>query len=155
MAEFGRADLLRIYDSAGVTHHRWQSYFAHHVITHDGHPWLFMPFSGSGLTGGTTGDEGGFSLSLPAVPAVIACARSSQAQGWRWEFTSYQFTTTGQEASLPDARRVMGTFTGTIVGASETLTTLRLELGSALAPVGASIPPRTMTTRLIGKGCRL
>ena len=44
---------------------------------------------------------------------------------------------------------------GEPVGGSGSLTELRLELGSLLSPVGATIPPRTFSTRLIGAGCRL
>jgi hypothetical protein len=42
-----------------------------------------------------------------------------------------------------------------VVGAGGAFESLRLELGSSLAPVGAQVPPRTFTTRLIGAPCKL
>ncbi len=71
-------------------------------------------------------------------------------EGHRWELTIYQFVP-GLEAQ----QVLVETFTGEIVGAVATLGGIRIDLGSSLSPVGAQIPPRTLTTNLMGKGCRL
>jgi len=42
-----------------------------------------------------------------------------------------------------------------VVGGGGKLTNVRINLGSALSPVGAQFPPRKFTTAIMGKGCRL
>ena len=49
----------------------------------------------------------------------------------------------------------IGLTRGQIVNASnDPITTIKLQLGSSLSPVGAMIPPRTATSRLIGPGMK-
>jgi hypothetical protein len=46
-------------------------------------------------------------------------------------------------------------FLGQVTGATATLTRMTIQLGSALDPVGYQVPPRSLTTLMIGVGCRL
>ena len=150
MSTIAQAQFLRIYTPAGSTLHRWQSYFNSSNVSLGGGDWIPQPFESSGITAGQTGDEGGVTLTLPAIPRVVDAVFAAIAGQHLWELTIYQFT----PGNFTE-RTVAATFTGSIVNSSSTITALTLELGSALEPVGAQIPPRTMTTRLIGKGCRL
>lgn len=155
MTAIASSQFLRISDAAGTAWHRWQSFYAHRSVTLNGQPWLFQPFEASALTIGQTGDEGGVTLELPATPLTLDAAAIAMAQGHVFELFSYEFTPTGTESAPPSSQQLVAQFAGEIVNASANLTGLRLELGSSLAPVGAQIPPRTFTTRLMGKGCRL
>jgi hypothetical protein len=42
-----------------------------------------------------------------------------------------------------------------VVGVSGSFTSIEMELGSSLSPVGAQVPPRTFSTQLIGAPCKL
>lgn len=150
MSSVAQSQFLRVYTVAGTTLHRWQSYYANEARTHAGASWVYLPFEASGITGGQTGDESGVTITLPALPFVADAVHLAIAESHRWELSIYQFTP-GLEAQ----QILAATFTGEITSASATLSALSIELGSSLSPVGAQIPPRTFTTRLIGKGCRL
>lgn len=150
MSSVAQSQFLRVFTAAGTTLQRWQSYYANQPRTHAGASWAYLPFEASGITGGQTGDEGGVTITLPAVPAVADAIHLAIADGHRWELSVYQFT-----PGLESQQQLAATFTGEITGASASLTAITIELGSTLSPVGAQIPPRTFTTRLIGKGCRL
>jgi hypothetical protein len=155
MTTFAQCQFLRIFDSVGVTWQRWQNYYAHRSITFQDAAWQFQQFDANGLIAGQTGDEGGVTINMPAFPLVVDALNVAMAQGQLLEVLAYQFIPTGNEASPPASQELIARFTGEIVNASATLTTMQVELGSSLSPVGAQIPPRTLTTRLIGKGCRL
>jgi len=150
MSTIAQAQFLRIYTPAGSTLHRWQSYYTTSTVSLDGGEWIPQGFESSGITAGQTGDEGGVTLTLPATPRVGDAVFAAVAGQHLFELTVYQFT-----PGAFNERTIAAAFTGSIVNSSSTITALTLELGSALEPVGAQIPPRTMTTRLIGKACRL
>ena len=150
MTVVSQSQFLRVYTADGETLHRWQAYYAHTTRQHLGVDWSYRPFDASGITIGQTGDESGVSISLPAVPDVVDAVELAITEGHRWELTIYQFVP-GLEAQ----QVLVETFTGEIVGAVATLGGIRIDLGSSLSPVGAQIPPRTLTTNLMGKGCRL
>lgn len=150
-----RSQYLRVFDAAGATYQRWQSYHAWTTVSWDSATWIYQPFQADGFTAGLTGDEGAITLTAPATPLVLDTVARALAQGHLLELKLYQFDPAGGDATPPAGQELIATFTGEIVGASESLTDMRIELGSSLAPVGAQIPPRTFVTRLIGKGCRL
>jgi hypothetical protein len=151
MTVASQSQFLRVYTATGgTTLHRWQSYYAYRTVEYNGANWVYLPFEASGITAGQTGDESGVSITMPALKDVVDAVESSIAFGYFWRLSIYQFTP-GLEAE----QVLIETFTGEIVGAVSTLSGIRIDLGSTLSPVGAQIPPRTLTTNLIGKGCRL
>lgn len=150
-----RSQFLRVFDAAGVTHHRWQSYYAWTTVSWDGGSWLYHPFESSGIVAGLTGDEGGMTITMPATPAALLVVDQAFVLRHRIELRIYQFEASINDASPPADQSLVAMFTGEAVGGSGSMTELQLQLGSLLSPVGATIPPRTFTTRLIGAGCRL
>lgn len=150
-----QSQFLRIHDPAGATYHRWQNFYAHQTVAWASSSWIYQPFTASGITSGATGDEGGVTISAPASPLVVDALQRAMDSGWLFTLQVYQFDAYDGVTAPLAGQTLVGTFTGEVVNAGGTLTELQLELGSSLSPVGAQIPPRTMTTRLIGKGCRL
>lgn len=150
-----RSQFLRVFDAAGVTHHRWQSYHVWTTVSWDSASWQYHPFESSGIVAGLTGDEGGMTITLPATPTALRMVDQALALRHRFELRIYQFQATTNDSAPPPGQSLVATFTGEPVTCSSTLTELRLELGSLLSPVGATIPPRTFSTRLIGVVCRL
>jgi hypothetical protein len=140
MTVVSQSQFLRVYTTAGATLHRWQSYYAHTTQQHAGALWSYLSFDASGITAGQTGDESGVTITIELAIT----------QSHLWELTIYQFTPGREQQQI-----LVETFTGEIVRAVATLGAMRIDLGSTLSPVGAQIPPRTLTSNLIGKGCRL
>ena len=70
------------------------------------------------------------------------------------ELTMLQFDSS-DAGEPPEDSSVIARFEGEAVGGSATLTRITMLVGSVLAPIGSQIPPRTITTNLIGKGCIL
>jgi len=149
-----QAHYLRTYDAVN-TYQRWQSFYVNQTVTWDGASWEFQPFEINGITAGSSGDEASVTLTLPALPALLTAAFDAKNLQRLVELKIYTFDPSIDDATPQAGQQLLVTFIGQVVDASATLSRINLALGSALAPVGASIPPRTMTTRLIGKGCRL
>jgi len=153
MAE-AQAHYLRIFDDSD-SYQWWQSYYVNQTVSWEGDDWEFAPFETGGITAGDSGDETGVSLVIPTLPALLEAAQDAMNLQRLLELRIYSFDPSIDDAEPQAEQVLLASFVGQIVDATATLTEMRLSLGSALAPVGASIPPRTMTTRLIGKGCRL
>jgi hypothetical protein len=149
-----QAQYLRIYD-ADDTYQRWQSFYVNQAVTWDGASWEFQPFETNGITAGLSGDETSVTLTMPALPALLEAANAARNLERLVELKIYTFDPAIDDEAPQAGQQLLATFIGQVVDASATLSQISLALGSALTPVGASIPPRTMTTRLIGKGCRL
>ena len=151
---FDLAQYLRIYD-AESTYQRWQGYYDQQTVTWEGADWIWTPFKTTGIMAGTTGDETAVTLTVPAIPRAISALYAAQNTGRFIELHTYQFDPANGDQQPQIDQSLVAIFRGQIVGGSASLTELRFQLGNALVPIGAQIPPRTMTTRLIGKGCRL
>lgn len=149
-----QSQFLRLFDD-GSTYQRWQSYYANATVTYDGSAWQFIPFSADGFTAGSSGEEASISITAPATSVVISAFQAAIRLGRLAELSIYQFDTTAGNNSPQAGQILVSRFTGQVVGGTATLTTLTLQLGSALAPIGVQIPPRKFTTAIMGKGCVL
>ncbi|MEB3301977.1 MAG: hypothetical protein VKN56_08410 [Cyanobacteriota bacterium] len=152
----GRALTLVIWSETGDVVAAYQSHWFG-VVTIAGRQFEHLPFEGSGIFQGHVSGEGATSVDLPATKANWDLCSRAMASGGRWlaQLELWEFPAAGSE-SLPPANMVrIGLTRGQIVSASnDPITTIRLELGSSLSPVGAMIPPRTATSRLIGPGMK-
>ena len=151
----GQAQYLWIYDVSGASYQRWQSYYANVTVNWGGYAWTFVPFIADGFTAGISGDEANVSVSAPATSLVISSFESAINAGALAELSIYEFDTTISNNAPQPGQQLVGRFTGQVIGGNAGLTTISLQLGSALSPVGAQIPPRNFSTAIMGKGCRL
>lgn len=149
-----QSQYLRIYDTAGVTYQRWQSYYASATVTWDGQQWDFVRFSADGFTAGLSGDEASITVSAPATSLVMQVFMDAIRDGHLVELKIYQFDTIYGNDTPQTGQELVASVTGQVVGGYGSLTTVTLQLGSALSPVGAQIPPRQFTTAIMGKGFR-
>ena len=147
-----QSQYLRLYDAQN-TYQRWQSYYVNITVTWDSAAWVYQAFSADGIAAGSTGDESGMTITLPATGLVMDAVDDAIANGWLADLSIYQFDSLLGNESPQAGQELIASFTGEIVGARATLTSITLELGSAVSPVGAQIPPRKLTTRIMGKGC--
>lgn len=149
-----QAQYLRIYDAAG-TYQRWQSYYGNATVNFDGAPWLYVPFSADGFSEGISGDEANISVQAPATAIVVTALEAAILNGRLVELSTYQFDPLLGNDAPQTGQTLVGRYVGQVAGGSGGLTTMAIQLGSAISPVGAQIPPRTFTTAIMGKGARL
>lgn len=150
-----QSQYLRIYDAAGVNYARWQSYYANTTVTWASNQWAYVPFSADGFTAGISGDETNITVTAPASSTVIDAFNEAIRNGQFVELSIYEFDTALNNNAPQASQILVGSATGQVVGGSSSLTRMTLQLGSALSPVGAQVPPRKFTTAIMGKGCRL
>ena len=150
-----QAQYLRIYDATGVTHQRWQSYYVNSTVTWSSAAWQYVAFAADGFTAGISGDETDISVTAPATTTVIAAFESAINNGRLVELGIYKFDTLLGNSTPQAGQQLVAAFTGQVIGGTGGLTNFAIQLGSALSPIGAQIPPRKLTTQLIGKGCKL
>jgi hypothetical protein len=150
-----QSQFLRIYDAAGTTYQRWQSFYSNAIVSWESAQWTYLAFTSSGVASGITGDEGGITITLPATAVVVQAVQLAIEQARLFDIRTYEFETATAGTSAPHASQTLiSRFLGEITDASEADFQFTLQLGSSLSPVGAQFPPRTLTTRLIGMGMR-
>lgn len=149
-----QSQFLRIYDGSN-TYQRWQSYYSNSTITLSGQRWDYQPFAASGFTSGVSGDEASISITAPATGPIIAAFESAIRDGRMCELLMYQFDSLLGNITPQVGQILVARYIGQVVSGRASLTQLTVQLGTPLSPIGAQIPPRTFTTALIGKGCKL
>jgi hypothetical protein len=150
----GQSQYLRIFDDGG-TLHRWHNYYINSTVTVSGNSWAFMSFDLDGFTAGQTGDEGGVSVTLPATALVMDVVADALRNARLVELTMYEFDTLLGNDTPQAGQDLIASYVGEVVAAGGPFETVNIELGSSLSPVGAQVPPRKFTSRLIGVPCRL
>ena len=150
-----QSQYLRIYDTTGITYQRWQSYYGGSAVSWDSQSWQYVPFIADGITAGISGDETDITVTAPATTLVMQAFEAAISRGRLVDLSIYQFDTILGNSTPQAAQELVAAFTGQVVGGSGGLTSMTIQLGNALSPVGAQIPPRKFTTKIMGKGCRL
>lgn len=130
---------------------RYQNHWPGRLITWEGVSWAPLAFAPSALVGGDATVEAGASVQLPfdaiSYPQVLA----AQERGDYWELRQYAFDPTDADLGPPVTMTLQGAYLGQVVDAEVSgLAMIDVGLGAPLAPAGASFPPRTITTPLIG-----
>ena len=145
---------LRVFDDGG-TYQRWQSYYLNSTVTYGSATWAYVGFDVDGFTAGQTGDEGGMSVTLPATAFNVDTVEDALRNARLVELTMYEFDTLdGNDAPQAD-QELIASYVGEVVGAGGPFESISMELGSSLSPVGAQVPPRKFTSRLIGVPVKL
>ena len=154
MSRRAQSQFLRIFDTS-TTHVRWQSYYVNQTVTLDSNSWAFMPFAVNGIT--ETGASGGQALSveIPATNSVVEQVETALNLSRFVEIQIYEFDSMDDQNAPQTDQTLIAKFTGQLLSVSGNFTRLELELGSALAPVGAQVPPRKYNSYLIGAPLRL
>jgi hypothetical protein len=147
-----RALTLCIYDEQGLVKAAFQSYW-YGRVTIFGTEFDWIQFEASGVFSGNVSSQGAINLELPATPMIwrlILDALASTGQ-WMAKVCLYEFD--GGDSLPPDTMDLLGITRGQIVSATnDPISTLKVQLGSGISPVGANIPWRTATTKLTGAG---
>jgi hypothetical protein len=154
MSNRGQAQYLRIFDAAG-TYLRWQGFYVGQTITLNSQQWQYYPFVANGLINGSAGSDSGVSVTVPATEAAVVAFETGLRLNRLVELLVYEFDTRLSQSAPQAGQLLIGSFVGEIIGIDGSFSSLGIELGSSLAPVGAQVPPRNYTSRLVGAPLRL
>lgn len=150
----GQAQYIRIF-SGSTTYQRWQSYYVNTTVTWESAAWSYQPFDADGITAGDVESEASINITLPATTNVIEAVLTALDQARLVELRMYEFDTLLGNSTPQAGQTLIATYIGEVVNASGSFTSITMELGSSLSPVGAQVPPRKFNTRLIGAPCKL
>jgi hypothetical protein len=149
-----QSQFLRIY-SGNVTYNRWQSYYVNTSVTWENAAWAYQAFDADGIVAGGVESESSISIALPATTNVVESVLAALEEARLVELRIYEFDTLLGNTTPQDGQNLIASYIGEVVNASGTFTSIQMELGSSLSPVGAQVPPRKFTSRLIGVPCKL
>jgi hypothetical protein len=149
-----QAQYLRIF-SGSTTYQRWQSYYVNTNVTWDSASWSYQPFDADGITAGEVQSESSISVRLPATTNVMEMVLQALDDARLAELQLYEFDTILGNIAPQAGQTLIASYLGEVVGVKGSFTEIEMELGSSLSPVGAQVPPRTFSTRLIGAPCKL
>lgn len=154
MTVLGQSQFLRIF-SGSITYHRWQSYYANSTVTWAAQQWAYQPFNADGIVAGGVESEGSLTVGLPVTSITLPAIREALRNGYLVEIEQYQFDPQLGNTAPQPTQQLTARYVGEVVGMKGTLTFLNVGLGSSLAPIGIQVPPRTMTSQLIGVPAQL
>jgi hypothetical protein len=149
-----QAQYLRIF-SGSTTYQRWQSYYVNTSVSYGGAVWAYQPFDADGITAGEVQSESSISVTLPATTNAIEVALQALDEARLAELQIYEFDTLLGNSTPQTGQTLIASYLGEVVGVSGSFTSIEMELGSSLSPVGAQVPPRSFTSKLIGSPCKL
>jgi hypothetical protein len=149
-----QAQYLRIF-SGSTTYQRWQSYYVNTSVTWEAASWSYQPFDADGITAGEVQSESSISIRLPATTNVIEVVLQALDEARLAELQFYEFDTILGNSTPQTGQTLIASYLGEVVGVKGGFTEIEMELGSSLAPVGAQVPPRTYSSRLVGAPCKL
>jgi len=149
-----QSQYLRIF-SGSTTYQRWQSYYVNTSVTWESASWSYQPFDADGITAGEVQSESSISIRLPATTNVIEVVLQALDEARLAELQFYEFDTILGNSTPQAGQTLIASYLGEVVGVKGGFTEIEMELGSSLAPVGAQVPPRTYSSRLVGAPCKL
>lgn len=150
----GQSQYLRIFSGA-ITYQRWQSYYVSTSVSYGGAVWSYQQFDIDGITSGEVQSESSISVTLPATTNVMQVVLQALNEARLAELQIYEFDTILGNSTPQAGQALIASYVGEVVEVSGGFTSIQMQLGSSLSPVGAQVPPRTFSTRLIGSPCKL
>jgi hypothetical protein len=149
-----QAQYLRIFSGA-TTYQRWHSYYVNTSVTWESATWAYQPFDADGITAGEVQSESSISIQLPATTNVVEVVLQALNEARLAELRLYEFDTLLGNSVPQTGQRLIASYLGEVVGVQGSFTSIQMQLGSSISPVGAQVPPRTFSTRLVGAPCKL
>ena len=149
-----QAQYLRIF-SGSTTYQRWHSYYVNTSVSWESATWAYQPFDADGITAGEVQSESSISIQLPATTNVVEVVLQALNEARLAELRLYEFDTLLGNSVPQAAQMLIASYLGEVVGVKGSFTSIEMQLGSSISPVGAQVPPRTFSTRLVGAPCKL
>jgi hypothetical protein len=154
MTVTAQSQYLRIFDSSG-DYNRWQGYYANKTVNLDSKEWDFQSFDVDGIVAGDVSSEGSLTVAVPVTSVTLPALRRALRFGYLVEVSQYEFDPLLGNDEPQEGQVLIAQYTGEVISLKGRFTWLEMELGSLLAPIGIQMPPRTMTSQLIGVPAQL
>lgn len=145
-----QSQFLRIYTSGGSDHHLWQNFYVNQSVTVSSKTHRYFPFTWAGVAESSAIGEQTVSLTMPGTSLAISAFQNAFTSKHLCELQAFEFDSRLGVSTPQSSQILIGSFLGYVSRMSGTLTELSVELGSTIAPVGAQIPSRTASNRLVG-----
>jgi len=149
-----QAQYLRIY-TGGTDKQLWQSYYVNSTISLSSKSWTYFPFTADGLMSSSASGGNTVSLTCPATTTAINALTEALNNQYLVELKVYEFDSRLSNDAPQSGQSLIINFLGLVTSLGGGFTTLNVNIGSSLSPVGASAPPRKFTSDLIGVPIRL
>lgn len=150
----GIAQYLTLYKGSTVFY-RWQNYYANKNVTLSGQSYGFLLFQSDGIETGNLQTESTLSITFPAINSLYSTLLRALRNAYSVRIETYAFDPKQGNTSPQLGQIKVGTYDGEIINAQRSIIEFTIELGASLSPVGSQVPPRKLTSRLIGVPCRL
>jgi len=154
MSNRAQSQYLRIYTSGGSDHILWQNYYIDTTVTLSSKNYEYYPFEFAGISESSAIGGETVTITAPATQEVVDAFLEAAYLERLCEVSVYEFDNRLGNLTPPASQTLVGSFLGYIKNIGGSFTALQIGLGSALAPVGAQIPPRTYNSFLIGAPLR-
>lgn len=154
MSNRAQAQYLRIY-TGGTDKQLWQSYYVNSTISLNSKSYSYFPFTADGLMSSSASGANRVSVTCPATTTAISALTEALNNQYLCELKVYEFDSRLSNVAPQSNQSLIVNFLGVITDISGTFETLRVRIGSSISPVGASCPPRSFTTDLVGNPIRL
>jgi len=125
---------------------RYQSYWP--GITVNGH--VFRPFTAGAITSNSSGGQQSFAIEFGLQADTEQIIEVSAANDYIYDCELKEFTPTATGVP-PSTLTTFTRFTGELLSAVKTDSSITVEIGTSLDPVKAQAPPRKMTNTLVGE----
>ena len=155
MSNRAQAQYLRLYTTSGTDKQLWQSYYVNSTISSGGKSYSYFPFTADGLMSSSASGANRVSVTCPATTTAISALTEALNNQYLCELKVYEFDSRLSNVAPNSNQSLIVNFLGVITEISGSFETLRVRIGSSISPVGASCPPRSFSTDLIGNPIRL
>jgi len=146
----GQAQYLRVYAPGGADYQLWQNFYVNTGVTLSSKTYSFFPFTCDGISETSALSGQSVQIKFPATSLAVNAFQDASRLKYLCELSVYEFDTRLGIDSPQSGQTLIANFLGYVSRMSGSFTALKVDLGSALAPIGAQIPPRTATNSLVG-----
>ena len=140
------AVFVKLYQSTSVKA-RWQNFFVDKTV--DGY--VYRNFQSTDVSMNRSVSEGGINVTMAATADNLALLETAIANEWLAELVIYEMNVAGGMPSDLTGATIAARFIGEVMGMQTNLTTLAVEIGTAMDAVSGEIPGRRITTSLVGR----
>lgn len=149
-----QSQYIRIFINGGADQELLQNFYVNTTITYNSKSYEYYPFEFEGL--GESSAIGGQSVSLtfPATKRSMDMFTEAAYMDYFVEVQVFEFDNRLGLDIVQAGQTLIGSFLGRVRSMSGSFSVLKVDLGTALAPVGAQVPTRTFNSTLVGAPIR-
>ena len=146
MKSYAVGNFIRIKPDNDVLY-RFQNFYLGETKTYEGGDYIFVPFGFSGVTINRSGDGLDASLVFPNNELSRLWIAEAVERRWIIEVDVLAFD---PDVTDPTVNDRVHTYTGQVTGGRHDQASVQVSLGTVLDAVGADVPMRTLTNKLVG-----